>query len=58
MIDINGMNFAGGLVAVYLWRSIYFAQSVSLRTRMLLAMDWAKRALFGRGESLFVLRES
>jgi len=48
IFDINGMNFAGGLVAVYLWRSIYFAQSVSLRTRMLLAMDWAKRALFGR----------
>lgn len=45
------MNFAGGLIAVYLWRSIYFAQSVSLRTRMLLAMDWAKRALFGRGKS-------
>lgn len=43
-----GWNFGGGLVAVYLWRSIYFAQSVSLRTRCLLAMDWSKRALFGR----------
>ena len=30
-------------------RSVYFAQSVSLRTRVLLAMDWSKRALFGRG---------
>jgi NADH dehydrogenase len=36
---------------VYAWRSVYFAQSVSFRTRILLAMDWAKRALFGRGES-------
>ncbi|KAF4637728.1 hypothetical protein G7Y89_g361 [Cudoniella acicularis] len=44
----NGWNFAGGLWAVYAWRSVYFAQSVSLRTRILLAMDWAKRALFGR----------
>ncbi|KAF2483021.1 hypothetical protein BDY17DRAFT_316593 [Neohortaea acidophila] len=48
IFDFNGMNFAGGLLAVYLWRSIYFAQSVSLRTRCLLAMDWSKRALFGR----------
>ncbi len=46
----NGWNLAGGLWAVYAWRSVYFAQSVSLRTRILLAMDWAKRALFGRGE--------
>lgn len=44
----NGIGFSGGLLAVYLWRSIYFAQSVSLRTRVLLAMDWGKRALFGR----------
>ncbi|KAI9835781.1 MAG: hypothetical protein M1837_003665 [Sclerophora amabilis] len=46
----NGMGFSGGLLAVYIWRSVYFAQSVSLRTRILLAMDWSKRALFGRGE--------
>lgn len=46
----GGWNITGGLWAVYAWRSVYFAQSVSLRTRMLLAMDWAKRALFGRGE--------
>lgn len=50
VFDINGLNFSGGLLAVYLWRSVYFAQSVSLRTRILLAMDWSKRALFGRGK--------
>ncbi|KAI9745599.1 MAG: hypothetical protein M1818_001133 [Claussenomyces sp. TS43310] len=44
----NGWNLTGGLWAVYAWRSVYFAQSVSFRTRILLAMDWAKRALFGR----------
>ncbi|KAL2148599.1 hypothetical protein VTH82DRAFT_2153 [Thermothelomyces myriococcoides] len=44
----DGWSVAGGLWAVYAWRSIYFAQSVSFRTRMLMAMDWAKRALFGR----------
>ncbi|KAL3298911.1 NADH dehydrogenase [Colletotrichum asianum] len=46
----QGWSFAGGLWAVYMWRSVYFAQSVSLRTRILLAMDWAKRGLFGRGK--------
>lgn len=45
----DGLGFGGGLAAVYLWRGAYFAQSVSARTRVLLAMDWAKRALFGRG---------
>ncbi len=50
IFDFGGMNFSGGLLAVYLWRSIYFAQSVSFRTRCLLAMDWTKRAIFGRGE--------
>ncbi|KAF2672164.1 FAD/NAD(P)-binding domain-containing protein [Microthyrium microscopicum] len=48
-LDIGGWKgFAGQLWAVYLWRSVYFAQSVSFRTRCLLAMDWTKRALFGR----------
>jgi NADH dehydrogenase len=50
IFDINGYGLSGGLLAVYLWRGVYFAQSVSLRTRCLLAMDWSKRALFGRGE--------
>ncbi|KAF2690460.1 hypothetical protein K458DRAFT_413242 [Lentithecium fluviatile CBS 122367] len=48
IFDINGHGWSGGLLAVYLWRSVYFAQSVSFRTRCLLAMDWSKRALFGR----------
>ncbi|WZH43286.1 Nadh dehydrogenase [Fusarium acuminatum] len=45
----EGRSLAGGLWAVYAWRSVYFAQSVSLRTRLLMAMDWTKRGLFGRG---------
>lgn len=49
VFDFGGLNFSGGVLAMYLWRSVYFAQSVSLRTRCMLAMDWAKRALFGRG---------
>jgi NADH dehydrogenase len=45
----DGWSMAGGLWAVYAWRSVYFAQSVSFRTRSLMAMDWMKRGLFGRG---------
>jgi NADH dehydrogenase len=52
IFDFNGLSFGGGLAAAYLWRGVYFAQSVSLRTRVLLAMDWGKRTLFGRGEFL------
>ncbi|OGE48499.1 hypothetical protein PENARI_c028G04527 [Penicillium arizonense] len=48
IFDFGGMSFSGGVIAMYLWRSIYFAESVSFRTRCMLAMDWAKRALFGR----------
>ncbi|KAL5601370.1 hypothetical protein BROUX41_002643 [Berkeleyomyces rouxiae] len=44
----KGHNVMGGLWAVYAWRGAYFAQNVSTRTRMLMAMDWTKRSLFGR----------
>ncbi|KAI9662688.1 MAG: hypothetical protein M1831_002731 [Alyxoria varia] len=44
----DGLGFSGGLMAVYLWRSVYLSESVSFRTRVLLMMDWFKRALFGR----------
>lgn len=50
IFDYNGYGISGGLLVMYLWRGVYFAQSVSFRTRALLAMDWTKRALFGRGE--------
>ncbi|KAI5302694.1 hypothetical protein KEM56_000445 [Ascosphaera pollenicola] len=48
IFDFPGKHLAGGLLAVYLWRSIYLAQTVSLRTRVLLMMDWGNRAMFGR----------
>ena len=37
-----GWTWMGGLSAVYLWRSIYFSEQVSFRTRALLAIDWTK----------------
>ncbi|KAI1466974.1 FAD/NAD(P)-binding domain-containing protein [Daldinia caldariorum] len=48
VFDLGGWGVSGGLWAVYAWRSVYFAQSVGVRTRVLMAMDWAKRGLFGR----------
>ncbi|KAJ2689434.1 hypothetical protein IWW39_001459 [Coemansia spiralis] len=46
---LRGSNLA----AKYLWRSVYWSQQVSLRTRLLLAMDWLKELLFGRDISKF-----
>lgn len=44
----EGHHLFGGLVAMYLWRSIYFAESVSIRTRAMMFFDWLKRGFFGR----------
>lgn len=49
----GGWGLTGGVWAVYAWRSVYFAQSVGVRTRFLMMMDWMKRGLFGRGMDSF-----
>ncbi|KAK0524145.1 hypothetical protein OC834_005642 [Tilletia horrida] len=41
-------SFAGGLAAMYAWRSFYLSEQVSMRTRALLMMDWIKRGIWGR----------
>ncbi|KAK9728397.1 hypothetical protein K7432_001111 [Basidiobolus ranarum] len=46
--DFGQGHHISGFGAVYLWRSIYWSEQVSTRTRLLLSMDWTKRALFGR----------
>ncbi|CAN6608450.1 external alternative NADH-ubiquinone oxidoreductase, mitochondrial [Trichomonascus vanleenenianus] len=51
VFDFGQKSYFGGLIAMYLWRGIYFAQNVSLRTRALMAMDWLKRGMFGRDMS-------
>ncbi|KAF9915481.1 hypothetical protein BX616_006070 [Lobosporangium transversale] len=42
-----------GIGSEYLWRSVYFSEQVSTRTRLLLLLDWSKQALFGRDISKF-----
>ncbi|CAO3592042.1 unnamed protein product [Absidia cylindrospora] len=44
----GGFKMLGGLWALYLWRSVYWSEQVSLRTRLNLSVDWSKTALFGR----------
>lgn len=38
-------SFAGGLIAMYAWRSFYLSESVSMRTRVLLFTDYIKRGV-------------
>ena len=38
-------SFAGGLIAMYAWRSFYLSESVSMRTRALLFTDYIKRGV-------------
>ena len=53
VFDLNGYNLAGGLAAMYLWRSIYWSEGVSMRIRLLLMVDWIKRGIWGRDLSRF-----
>ncbi|KAI9027140.1 hypothetical protein CLU79DRAFT_717193 [Phycomyces nitens] len=44
----KGFKMIGGLWALYLWRSVYWSEQVSARTRVNLSIDWTKRAIWGR----------
>jgi len=48
VFDLGGHSFMGGLIAMYAWRSIYWNEQVSLRTRALLMIDWVIRGVWGR----------
>ncbi|KAF9096076.1 hypothetical protein BGX23_011992 [Mortierella sp. AD031] len=52
-LDMGQGLVYGGIGSEYLWRSVYFSEQVSVRTRLLLLMDWSKRAIFGRDISKF-----
>lgn len=53
VLDMGKGLVYGGIGSEYLWRSVYFSEQVSLRTQVLLMMDWSKRAMFGRDISKF-----
>lgn len=46
VFDLGGVSFMGGLVAMYAWRSVYWNEMVSARTRALLMIDWIVRCVF------------
>lgn len=43
-----GFNLFGGVMAMYLWRSVYWSQTVTYRARVHMFFDWLYRGLFGR----------
>ena len=43
VFDLGQTSFMGGLVAMYAWRSVYWSEQVSARTRALLTIDWIIR---------------
>lgn len=48
VFDFNGYSLVGNLIAMYLWRSVYWSEQVSMRTRLLLMKDWVVRGIWGR----------
>ena len=45
VFDLQNASFRGGLVAMYAWRSVYWSEQVSARTRALLMFDWIIRCV-------------
>ena len=43
-----------GKVGFGLWRSVYLTKQISLRNRVLVALDWAKTKVFGRDITLLM----
>ncbi|KAE9397354.1 nucleotide-binding domain-containing protein [Gymnopus androsaceus JB14] len=48
VFDLGKYSFMGGLAAMYAWRSVYWNEQVSTRTRALLMIDWIIRGIWGR----------
>ncbi|OSD08371.1 nucleotide-binding domain-containing protein [Trametes coccinea BRFM310] len=48
VFDLGRFSFMGGLAAMYAWRSVYWSEQVSMRTRALLMIDWIVRGIWGR----------
>lgn len=46
VFDLGNRSFMGGLAAMYAWRSVYWSEQVSMRTRALLMFDWIIRCVF------------
>ena len=48
-LTFRGVNYAyGGMLTYVFWRSAYLSMVVSMRNKLLVALDWTKVLLFGR----------
>ncbi|KAG5654134.1 hypothetical protein H0H81_007186 [Sphagnurus paluster] len=56
VFDLGGHSLMGGLAAMYAWRSIYWNEQVSTRTRGLLMADWIVRCVCWFDSVLLVTR--
>ncbi|KAF8629995.1 hypothetical protein AX15_003166 [Amanita polypyramis BW_CC] len=45
VFDLGNLQITGGLAAMYAWRSVYWSEQVSARTRGLLMADWIVRCV-------------
>lgn len=52
VFDLGNLSFMGGLAAMYAWRSVYWNEQVTARTRAMLMIDWIIRGVWGRDLSI------
>jgi NADH dehydrogenase len=53
LLDVVNLKPLSGRSAAYLWRSFYFTEMFTGRTKTLLAFDWVRTRLFGRDISRY-----
>ena len=54
-IHVDSAKIKGkGKVGFGLWRSVYWTKQISMRNRVLVALDWAKTKVFGRDITLLM----
>jgi NADH dehydrogenase FAD-containing subunit len=53
LLDVFNIQPISGRSAAYLWKSFYFTEMFTARTKTLLAFDWVRTQLFGRDISRY-----
>ncbi|CAF5051005.1 unnamed protein product, partial [Rotaria magnacalcarata] len=53
ILDIFNLKPLSGRGAAYLWKSFYFTEMFTGRTKTLLAFDWVRTQLYGRDISRY-----
>jgi NADH dehydrogenase len=53
LLDVFNLQPLSGRGAAYLWKSFYFTEMFTGRTKTLLAFDWVRNHLFGRDISRY-----